>query len=239
MSDHTQNPIHDDEPVRTTATRPVTRDSVTHRHDTDRPVADSVEVKNRVQWGPILAGIVTAMATMLLLSVLGLAIGASALEPRDVGEKLGWGALIYGIISALISFFLGGWVASKASAVAGTGSGMLNGFLVGAASIILLLWMAGSGIGNAMGVVTNNLADIAQFAQDAGIIEEDVEETTEDAQDAAEDIEMPDDFENLRDSAWGTLAGLLLPIAASTVGGMAGHNDRRDVIQPGSRETTA
>jgi hypothetical protein len=71
---------------------------------------DTVEVKNRVQFGPILAGILTAIATLLILTVLGLAVGSSALEPRDGGETIGTAAAIWGIASALIAFFLGGWV---------------------------------------------------------------------------------------------------------------------------------
>jgi len=45
------------------------------------PDTDTVEVKNRVQVGPIIAGILTAIATLLILTVLGLAVGSSALEP--------------------------------------------------------------------------------------------------------------------------------------------------------------
>lgn len=80
---------------------------------------DAVQVKNRVQFGPIIAGVLTTIVTMLILTVLGLAIGASALEPREAGDALGMGAAIWGIVSAVISFFLGGWVAAKTAAVAG------------------------------------------------------------------------------------------------------------------------
>jgi hypothetical protein len=38
-------------------------------------------VRNRVQWGPSVAGTITALLVMLLLSVSGLAIPASAFEP--------------------------------------------------------------------------------------------------------------------------------------------------------------
>lgn len=55
--------------------------------DNGRDNGDFVELKNRVQFGPIIAGVLTAIATMLILTVLGLAIGASALEPRDVGQS--------------------------------------------------------------------------------------------------------------------------------------------------------
>lgn len=196
--------------------------------DLQRSHSDSVEVKNRVQLGPIVAGILTTIAAMLILTVLGLAIGASALEPREVGEGVGTAAAIWGIASAIISFFLGGWVAAKTAAVAGTGSGIMNGLIVGAGILTLVLWLAGSGIGAAVGLLGSNIGDIVTSVQDAGI-------TTGDVQSQAEqvDIDAPDSFETLRNSAWGTLAGMILPLAAAAAGGAAGHNKREDVIQSG------
>ncbi len=183
----------------------------------DRGHDEIVEVKNRVQFGLIIAGVLTAITTMLILTVLGLAIGASTLEPRDVGESLGIGAAIWGIISALIAFLLGGWVAAKTAAVAGSGSGLINGLMVGAATIALLLWLTGNGLGGLLGSLGTNVGDITNFAQQQDL-------------DPAARLES---FNNLRDSAWGTLAGLLFPLVASGIGGLLGHNKREDVIQRG------
>jgi hypothetical protein len=189
---------------------------------------DVVEVKNRVQFGPIIAGVLTAIATLLILTVLGLAIGSSALEPRDAGQGLKFGAAVWGIASALIAFFLGGWVAAKTAAVAGAGSGMINGLMVGAAIIALVLWLTGSGVSAILGTVGSNLGDITDIAQSQGT-------STQDAQAQAEqqvsEIDPAQAFDTVRDSAWGTLAGLVIPLAAAGLGGLVGHNKRRDVIQ--------
>ncbi|HEV2074592.1 MAG TPA: hypothetical protein VGR29_13260 [Thermomicrobiales bacterium] len=198
--------------------------------DMARSHADSVEVKNRVQFGPIVAGILTAIASMLVLTVLGLAIGASALEPREVGEGVGTAATIWGIASAIISFFLGGWVAAKTAAVAGVGSGMINGFIVGAGILALVLWLVGSGLGAAIGLIGSNVGDIANIVQDAGVTTDEAQQQTEQA---TTQVEAPNSFEAVRDSAWGTLAGLLLPLVAGAAGGAVGHNKRSDVIQSG------
>jgi hypothetical protein len=198
--------------------------------DMARSHADSVEVKNRVQFGPIVAGILTAIASMLILTVLGLAIGASALEPREVGQGVGTAATIWGIASAIISFFLGGWVAAKTAAVAGVGSGMINGFIVGAGILALVLWLVGSGLGAAIGLVGNNVGDIANIVQDAGVSTNEAQQQTEQA---TTQVGAPNSFETVRDSAWGTLAGLLLPLVAGAIGGAVGHNKRSDVIQSG------
>lgn len=196
----------------------------------DRGHDDFVEVKNRVQFGPIIAGVLTAIATMLILTVLGLAIGASALEPRDVGQSLGIGAAIWGIISAVIAFFLGGWVAAKTAAVAGAGSGLINGLMVGAAILALVLWLTGSGVGALLGTLGGNIGDLTNIAQQEGA-------TTAEAQAQAEQelqqVDREAAFNNVRDSAWSTLAGLIVPLAAAGLGGLAGQNKREDVIQRG------
>ena len=214
--------------MNSTPTRPATVPEVpfTGSVDMHRNHADTIEVKNRGQFGPIIAGILTAITTMLILTVLGLAVGASALEPREVGDKVGTAAAIWGILSAIISFFLGGWVAAKTAAVSGMGSGLMNGFIVGAGILVLVLWLAGSGVGAVVGLLGNNVSDIANIVQDSGV-------SSADVQQQANQADAPDSFDTVRDSAWGTLAGLVLPLAAAATGGAAGHNRRDEVIQSG------
>lgn len=209
--------------TRTVGERVAHVDHVDHR-------PDAVEVKNRVQFGPIIAGVLTAIATLLILTVLGLAIGASALEPREVGEGVGAAAAIWGIISALIAFFLGGWVAAKTAAVAGAGSGLINGLMVGAAIITLVLWLTGSGVSGILGTLGSNIGDITSLVQEetGG-----TDQAQEEAEAAVADIEPASAFDTVRDAAWGTLAGLVLPLVAAGAGGLLGHNERRDVIQAG------
>ena len=67
------------------------------------PVGGQTELlRNRVQWGPILAGIAVAIAALLILSILGLAVGSTALSPRASNQNVTTGAAIWGIISAII-----------------------------------------------------------------------------------------------------------------------------------------
>lgn len=222
---------HDRTETRTTGERVTRVDHPDHRS------TDAVEVKNRVQFGPIIAGVLTAIATLLILTVLGLAIGASALEPRDAGQTLGGAAAIWGIISALIAFFLGGWVAAKTAAVAGAGSGLINGLMVGAAIIALVLWLTGSGVSSVLGTLGSNIGDITSVVQEETGSAEGAQAEAEEAQANAEEqlaqVDPNQAFETVRDGAWGTLAGLVLPLVAAGAGGLLGHNERRDVIQAG------
>jgi len=201
---------------------------------------NSMTVRNRVQWGPIVAGIITGLATLLVLTILGLAIGTSAFEPGK-SDGLGTAAGIWGAISAIIAFFFGGWVAAKTAAVGGRGSGMVNGFLVGATVLALILYLTTTGLGNLLGTVGNNIGDIANVVQDqaqaAGV------NTTEDAQNQAQDAQaqasqaadqakstLQSNYDSAKKGAWGTLIGMLLALGASTIGGMLGYNRRQDLI---------
>lgn len=197
--------------------RIVTDQTVAYGGDTD-----AIQMKDRVRWGPILAGVLTTIASMIILTVLGLAIGLSAFEPNDVGEgDVSTAAAIWGALTALISFFLGGWVAAKSSAVAGAPSGGLNGFIVGAATIVLILWMISTGLGNllgSLGVNVSNIADLGNTVQNqAGDV------------DAAQVAR--DSYDEARNSSWGTLIGLTLPLAAAFFGGIVGHNERSEIVQ--------
>ena len=84
---------------------------------------------DRVRWGPILAGLFAAMSVLIVLSVLGLAVGLSNVDAGDRPANFGIGAGIWGAVSALLAFFFGGWMAARTSAVR-VGNGALQGSMV-------------------------------------------------------------------------------------------------------------
>jgi hypothetical protein len=142
-------------------------------------------VRDRVQWGPIAAGTITSLVTLLVLTVLGLAIGASAFEPGTDASDWGTAAGIWGGTSAIAAFFLGGWVAARTAAVGGRFAGMMNGLMAGAATLLLLLWLTTTGVTNFLGFLGNNIADIAAVASDT--VQTASPANAEDAQNAATD----------------------------------------------------
>ena len=134
-----------------------------------RPRPDYVEVdvdapvpaRDRVRWGPIVAGLVTALTTLVVMTVLGVGLGFAAFEPDETGiATIGTAAGIWGALSGLLAFLLGGFVAGASSSVRATGNGALNGFIMGAAAIALTIWLVGSGIGNVLGAAAANLGEL-------------------------------------------------------------------------------
>lgn len=163
------------------------------------------------RWGPILAGLVSAIASLLVLTVLGLALGLSAFDPSSSGASIGRAAGLWSGVMAVISFFIGGWVAGFTAGLYRPSMSWLNGFIVGAAALSLILWLASMGLGNALGIVGSNLGQISNVGVPSA----------QQAQSALQDA-----YNNVQDAAWWTLGGLILALAASTLGGYIGYLSR-------------
>lgn len=204
-----------------------------------RTGANMMPVRNRVQWGPILAGILTALATLLLLAILGLAIGSSAYEPGTDASDWGTGAGIWGGISLIIALFLGGWVAAKTAAVDGQFAGLMNGLMAGIGALLLLLWLTTTGVTNLFGFLGNNIADIASVAaettnvtaSDANAAQDQGQQAVQDAQAVVEGAVADEStYDRVSAGAWGTLVALILALGAAALGGLLGFNKRRDLL---------
>jgi hypothetical protein len=126
--------------------------------DGEREVRRTVEVdhegaqpRDQSRWGPIWAGVVTTLATLVVLSVLGAAIGMSVAE-TDADGALDEAAIGWGIFMALAAFFLGGYAAGKSAAVEGAMGSAFNGALVWAVTLVLTLLLVALGAGAALGL---------------------------------------------------------------------------------------
>lgn len=207
---------------------------------------------DRVRWGPIIAGLFAALSTLVVLSVLGIAVAGSAFDPGDNARNYGIGAGIWGAISMLLAFFIGGWLASRSAAVRGHGSGVLNGAMVWVVTIPLLLYMLMGGIGSlfrtagnvttagvqAAGNAAGQLADRTSDPADRQRIEDQartasarIAATTQQAgQQINQAINDPNNQQQAAKAtakgAWGTLVSLLLGLGAAAAGGWVGARDR-------------
>src|SRR5215218_4922273 len=213
-----------------------------------------VPLRDRIRWGPIIAGVVTAFAVLLFLSVLGLALGVSALGDDDP-QTWGTAAGIWGGLSLLVAFFLGGWMAARAAATLSESDGPLNGFVTGAATLLLLLWLATTALTGALGFFASTVSNIAGAAApvameavDEGAVPANTQTTVEQAAEnpsAAVPTEVAGAAQQAADTAsqaagpgaWGTTIAIILAIGAATLGGMVGRNER--MVIPGSRTVVA
>lgn len=121
----------------------------TEIHERVRAADDTQGI--RVSWGGVWSGFLVGFGVFLLLSILGLAIGVSAVnvDPNEEANAggVGVGAIVWSALSLLVSLFIGGVVATRTGLVYDRGAGMIEGVLVWVIAMLAIFWMAGSGIG--------------------------------------------------------------------------------------------
>jgi len=184
-----------------------------HDHDFEADIQPASNLfRDRVRWGPVIGGLATAITSMLILSLLGLAIGLTTVNAGDASatgtlpNNTGPATAIWGAVSAIISFFLGGFVAGRTASVFSRGWGSLNGAMVFLICVPVMLWLAGQGLGTLMGTFSGYAGDMANHAQNTA-------QTPAQAAQTAEQI---------RNGAWGSLLAAIVGLIASALGGAAG-----------------
>ncbi len=191
------------------------------RETTTRNVSQVMNLPtDRVRWGPIWAGLLAAFFTLLVLSLVGVAIGATtvnagAAAQGNANSGAGTFSAIWAGITAILSFLIGGYIAGRTAAVHERGWAALNGALVFLLALPILLWLASQGlgalIGNASNIASGLGINLGQLGNTASGAARNV--TPAQAQQAAD---------TARNTALGTLIGLLLGCAAGALGGTLG-----------------
>jgi hypothetical protein len=135
-------------------------------------VPAAVDYHDRVRWGPIIAGLVVAISSQLVLSALGAAIGLSSIAgsgaPRSNAGDVGTAVGIWSIISLFISLFIGSWVMARCCGPMNRSTAMLNGAVLWATTLALSAWLLASGVSGAFGVLASNAGEIANQVAPGG-----------------------------------------------------------------------
>jgi hypothetical protein len=154
----------------------------------------------RVSWGAIFAGTIVAMALMVFFGVLGIAMGASAVDPLegDGMSGFGSGAAVYTVVTQILSLVAGGFVAGRLAGIPRMTAAILHGASVWSLSTLFLAWAAVAGAGAlfnaASSVLTTTVQGTAQAVQT--VVPEDV--SFPDLPDVASQISIEDLPEPIR-----------------------------------------
>lgn len=183
------------------------------RRDSDQDGnSDSLARRDSTRWGPIWAGLVTALTTFLLLQLLAIGIGLVGIGPQEGGG----GGIVPAIIG-LIAFFTGGLVAGMTSAVRGPTSGLINGFLVWALGVVAILLLSSLGLGQIFGALGNVVGQVGvlQSIQQGGV--------------NAPNVDPSQVASAVRTGALGAFFGLLLSAVAAAIGGLVGGGPKEPI----------
>jgi len=106
-------------------------------------------------WSAVWAGTLAALATALIIGLIGIAIGAHQLTGPESRiyelKKIGLVALFFSVFGSFLAFVVGGWVAGKVAGILRSEPAMLHGALSWLVAVPLLVVMTGLGAGSFFG----------------------------------------------------------------------------------------
>ncbi len=110
-------------------------------------------IAGRVNWGAVVAGVILGLITQAVLSMLGLAIGLSALNPADQTNYSGFGvgSAIWLVLTSIISFFVGALAASWWANLPLRSERIFHGLLTGSLLMLVMFFLLSTGLGRIIG----------------------------------------------------------------------------------------
>lgn len=185
------------------------------------------------RWSPVLAGVVTAIALQLLLTVLGMAIGVSVAEPSEPGTDagaFGIAAGVWWLVTGTISLLVGGIVLGRAW---GRHHGILlhlHTIAMWAVVAIFGFFVIWSGTGmlsetaSPMAAIVGQQALSSQNGAGSGLTTDLIDDP------ARAQAALVQATDSAQTAAWWSVVGLIVGIVASVLGGIIGtpSSDDRD-----------
>jgi len=123
-------------------------------------------------WSSIFAGVVIALGVILLMMLLGMAVGFTVVDPMHDADPLAGvplGAGIYTVFVHLLALGLGGYAATRLAGSAWTSRALLHGASVWAVVSLFIVVMAATGVGalitgmaTAVQTITGGTAQVVQ-----------------------------------------------------------------------------
>lgn len=204
----------------------------------------------RASWGAIFGGAFIALAVLLLTGTLGIAIGATIIDPAGDSPgamAFGIGAGLWWLASGILALFCGGWAAGRLAGLRRRLEGPLHGAitwaLVTVGTVFLAMTVLGAMVSGAMRVVGFGVSTAGESAgaviEGAGDLPavtdrvqkeapQDLEGVEETAADAVQQVQQAapeaaqQATEALSVTAWWSFIYLLITAIAAVLGGFAG-----------------
>ncbi|QJD77722.1 hypothetical protein [Spirosoma rhododendri] len=108
----------------------------------------------RIAWSAVFAGVLVAIVSQLLLTLLGLGIGLGTIDPmteQNPTAGLGVGSAVWYAVSSLLSLFAGGWVAGRLASSPQLFDGVIHGVLTWSLVTLITIYFLTTTIGSLIG----------------------------------------------------------------------------------------
>jgi hypothetical protein len=209
-----------------------------------------------VNWTAIWVGALASIAMVVVLGLIGIAVGAHVVAPDhrlvDI-KKMAIGTLAFSVFSAFLAFVVGGWVTGKIAGILRSEPAMLHGAIGWLVSLPLLVVLATLGAGSYLGGWYAGLGGTPGWATRSAAPFERPEriETTAGAAERTEysaQLKAYDDQVTqwkedtprvMRNSALGAVTALLLGLVGSVLGGWMASGEPMTFTHRQSRPAVA
>jgi amino acid transporter len=205
-----------------------------HAHEGGTVHENAPYAYSLISWGSVIAGALIALAIGGMLSLAGLAVGATALNPGDSGSaaSVGIGAGLWLALSTILGMLIGGYVAARSAHNPDHHEGALHGATVWAVGFVLAFFLTGSFASNAAFSGMQAASQAAEAVSPAA-----ASRATDAARDAADAAtpETPQQRERIENAAdatgtgafWAFLTMLTSGLAAILGGSLGAKHDER------------
>jgi len=124
---------------------------------------------SQISWGAVLAGVVVALVTQIVLNMLGIGIGAATLDPiaaeSPSASSFSIGAGIWFALSSILAALAGGYAAGRLAGIPRESTAGWHGLTAWALTTLVIFYLLGSTVGGILGGayrgVTNTLGSVA------------------------------------------------------------------------------
>ncbi|MCY0389684.1 hypothetical protein OVY01_21290 [Robbsia sp. Bb-Pol-6] len=192
----------------------------------------------RVSWGAVIAGVILSLIAYVILSVLGMAVGASLISPltqQNPMHHFGFGSGVWVIVTTVIAVLVGSYFAGRCAPVLG----WLHGLLAWAVMILVVAFGMTSLVGSAISAAGSVAATSATVASNdpsltnnstAASITQQVQSAVASAASEASSPQADQDTRQTADTAarsvarasWYSFAALIVGLIISIVSGSMG-----------------
>ena len=108
------------------------------------PLATQAVPIRALRWAAVFAGMAVGIALQLAFMMAGTALGFVRPDPGTIVERVPMAPAAWNALSMLISSWVGGYVAGRASGLRRAADGMLHGAVASAATTVATAWLATS-----------------------------------------------------------------------------------------------
>jgi hypothetical protein len=182
---------------------------------------DVASVGSRISWGAILGGAFVALSMIILLGVLCTALGLTVTD-RVTDRTMYYGAMVATAVVALVALFIGGYIASCATAGETKGEAVMYGLILWGTVFAMLttLTAAGANVGYSALMASSSTeggtALSPKVMEDAGLERAQIERLQRSIDEGRPAQVSP------TTAAWFTFGGILLSMATAVGGAIVG-----------------